>query len=146
MIESEVSELTDRQIAERTYKLLQCLVEVLKPKERKTPSPKTIVPLKQQLEPFVASTPPREIEKFLNYWTEQNKKGIELWQTKPTWEVGKRLKRWMMNVDERNYKESQRFIKEPPKPYANRIEGIDVGFEKPNFSKYLGNSQNKSVE
>lgn len=37
----------------------------------------------------------REIIKFISYWTEPNKSGTrQLWQTKPTFEVSRRLRTW----------------------------------------------------
>jgi len=40
-----------------------------------------------------------EIIKFVSYWTEKNKNGTrELWETKPTFEVSRRLISWFGNV------------------------------------------------
>lgn len=100
--------------------------------ERPKALPKTFIPLQEQLRPLQSTLPPSEIEKFINYWTETNSKGIELWQTKPTWNIEKRVARWMMNVREREFKESQRFILKSvdEQPKRERTERVDNGFSK----------------
>lgn len=78
--------------------------------------------LEDQLAPFRSSHPPREIEKFINYWSEG-----DLWKKQKTWEIDKRLKRWMMNVEDRNWKESQRKVKveEKPQERTARVGGFE---------------------
>lgn len=38
-----------------------------------------------------------ELLEFIDYWTEENSRGKQLWETKPTFEVQRRLKRWFRN-------------------------------------------------
>jgi len=53
-----------------------------------------------------------EIDKFVNYWTELNKSGTkQLWETKPTFEVQRRLTTWFGNIDKFGSKKSK-----PSKP------------------------------
>lgn len=41
----------------------------------------------------------REVRKFISYWTEPNKSGTkQLWQTKDTFEVSRRLRTWFDNA------------------------------------------------
>lgn len=50
-----------------------------------------------------------EIEKFLNYWTEKTPNGKkELWQTKKTFEVQRRLTTWFMNSQKYSDSKKQR--------------------------------------
>lgn len=81
-------------------KLDELLKSKKKTRQLKIPETRT---LEEQLEPFRGSHPPREIEKFISYWGEGN-----LWKKQKTWEIDKRLKRWMMNVEDRNWQQSQR--------------------------------------
>ncbi len=108
------------------------ILALLQPKVRKSSSPKTTTPLEVQIEPYRHLYPPREIEKFINYWSEQNKRGTQLWQTKPTWEIKLRLQRWMMNKEDTDFKKSQqqslKTIDEAPR--EQRGERIDTGFRK----------------
>lgn len=65
-------------------------------------------PLVEQIQPYRGSYPPREIEKFLIYWSESNARGKQLWETKPTWQIAGRLRTWMMNVEDKDFKATQR--------------------------------------
>lgn len=40
---------------------------------------------------------PAELDKFVDYWTEKTQSGKERWQTEKTFEVDKRLNRWLSN-------------------------------------------------
>lgn len=65
-------------------------------------------PLEVQIQPYQGKFPPREIEKFLIYWGETTGKGTPLWQTKKTWNIAGRLRTWMMNVEDREFTNTQR--------------------------------------
>lgn len=104
---------------EQLNRIESMLAELLKRTEPKTRPKKQIDTrtLEEQLAPFIGITSPRELEKFISYWSEGNR-----WKKEKTWEVEKRLKRWMMNVEDRNFKESQRFVKVEEKPVHREIK------------------------
>lgn len=104
---------------EQLNRIESMLAELLKRTEPKTRPKKPIDTrtLEEQLAPFRRTHSPRELEKFLSYWSEGNR-----WKKEKTWEVEKRLKRWMMNVEDRNFKESQRFVKVEEKPVHREIK------------------------
>lgn len=66
--------------------------------------PETCAPIAQQLEQSGIPTQlvARELLKFQRYWTEPTKNGKkQLWETKPTFEVKRRLGTWFRNIAER---------------------------------------------
>lgn len=66
--------------------------------------PETCAPIAQQLEQsgIPAQLVARELLKFQRYWTEPTKNGKkQLWETKPTFEVKRRLGTWFRNIAER---------------------------------------------
>ncbi len=87
--------------------------ETIQKKEGKTPSEEAYdffrgdEPYQELLTLFSqgrdAPTIKREFDKFTLYWTEKNKTGTrERWQTQDTFEVKRRLLKWMSNVTQFN--------------------------------------------
>lgn len=109
------------------------IIGLLQPKQRKSPAKVSLAPLNEQMLPFQASFPPREYERFLSYWTEEDAKGVERWRKQPTWNVKARMRRWMMNKEDKDYAYSQsRRTREDVggQPVQRTQEGASHGFEK----------------
>jgi hypothetical protein len=48
----------------------------------------------------------KELENFIDYWTERNKSGTRMrWETEPTFEVKRRIKTWLRNMKQFQKKE-----------------------------------------
>lgn len=57
------------------------------------------------LTPYFGIYPKDEIDKFYNYWSESNTALTKIkWQMEPTWDLHRRLERWMKNNKEFNTK------------------------------------------
>lgn len=127
---TETNELLKAQISHQ-----DSIIELLRPKPRKSPVKSSTEPLTAQMEPHRGSFPPREYERFLSYWTEVDSKGTERWQKQTTWNVAARMRRWMMNKDDKDYQQSARLqIKNEPEP--PRREFTPGNLSKVDFSKY----------
>lgn len=50
--------------------------------------------LREECQPFISKYGKEMIEKFLNYWTEKNKRGKQKWMLQKTWETNLRLSNW----------------------------------------------------
>lgn len=86
--------------------------------------------LQNQIEPYLGQYPPSMIEEFIDYWEEKNPKGKERWELEKTWEIGRRLKRWMRTQKKWDWEKTQRQtlkkVEEYPvhrEPVAERVDG-----------------------
>ena len=122
---------------EQLNRIESMLAELLKRTEPKTRPKKPIDTrtLEEQLAPFRRTHSPRELEKFLSYWSEGNR-----WKKEKTWEIKKRLERWKKQDDEWAYERSQKQqikkIEETPKQVNSEIQNINTGFQKLDFNKF----------
>lgn len=81
--------------------------------------------IKEQLEPFSKSYPPKILIDFELYWGEKNTKGKERWQLQKTWDIKRRLQRWKRNQEDREHQNNQRFIKKDEAPKQRTNAGGD---------------------